>query len=293
MVRELNLDGHTVGEGHPVYMIAEVGINHNGDMQIAKRLIDAAFATGWHCVKFQKRNPELCVPESQRNVMRDTPWGRMTYMDYRQRVEFGAEEYGYIDDYCKRKPIAWTASAWDWDSMAFLIEDMDVPFLKIPSAKMTDHSLLRQAARSGKPVVMSTGMSTAAEIDDAVDVLSGIAGSNFALMHTNSAYPTPPEDVNLLAIRWLKERYGCVVGYSGHEYGLDPTTIAVALGARIIERHVTLDHGMWGTDQAASLEVHAMDMLHKRIRDAVVALGDGVKRVHETEVPIREKLRAA
>lgn len=292
MVAELNLDGHIVGDGHPVYMIAEIGINHNADMQIAKRLIDAAFATGWHCVKFQKRNPELCVPNAQRGVMRDTPWGRMTYMEYRKRIELTERNYEEIDLYCRMKPIAWTASAWDWDSMEFLLES-DVPFLKIPSAKLTDHDLIRQAARSGKPVVMSTGMSTAEEIDDAVNVLSAVSGSNFALMHTNSAYPTPPEDVNLLAIRWLKERYGCVVGYSGHEYGLDPTTIAVALGARIVERHVTLDHNMWGTDQAASLEVHAMDMLHKRIREAVVSLGDGHKRVHDVEVPVREKLRAA
>jgi N-acetylneuraminate synthase len=292
MVTELKLDGHIVGDGHPVYMIAEVGINHNGDMQVAKRLIDAAFATGWHCVKFQKRTPELCVPENQRNVMRETPWGRMTYMDYRKRVEFGRDGYNYIRKYCADKPIAWTASAWDHESMDF-IAGYDVPFVKIPSAMLTNHALLKHAAAIGRPVILSTGMSTTEEIDAAVNILTSRTCDRFALMHTNSAYPTPPEDVNLLAIRWLKERYGCVVGYSGHEYGLDPTTIAVALGARIIERHVTLDHDMWGTDQAASLEVHAMDMLHKRIKDAIIALGDGVKRVHETEIPIREKLRAA
>jgi len=283
----INLGGQQVGDGQPVFMIAEVGLNHNGDLQLAKRLIDAAFACGWHCVKFQKRTPELCVPESQKNVMRDTPWGRMTYLEYRHRVEFGNVEYAYIDRYCREKPILWTASPWDMESLDFLVS-MDVPFLKIPSAKLTDHDLLRAAVSAGKPIVLSTGMSTVREIDEAVEILDG---SEYALMHTNSTYPTPPEDINLRTIGFLKSRYNCVVGYSGHEYGLDPSATAVALGARIIERHITIDHNMWGSDQKASLEIHAMDMLHKRIRETLVSLGDGVKKVYESEVPIREKLR--
>lgn len=291
MVAKINLGGRTVGDGEPIYMIAEIGINHNGDLQIAKRLIDATFACGWHCAKFQKRTPEICVPEAQKGVMRDTPWGRMTYLDYRYRVEFGDAEYGYIDRYCREKPLSWTASAWDRDSLSFLLR-YDVPFLKIPSAKIVDRDLLRGAAWSGKPVILSTGMSTVPEIDSAVELLEFYASGRYALMHANSTYPAPPCDLNLKTIQFLKDRYGCVVGYSGHEYGLEPTAIAVAFGASIIERHVTVDHGMWGTDQAASLEVHAMDMLRKRIVETQASLGDGVKRVYPSELPIRDKLRS-
>lgn len=275
-----------------VYMIAEVGINHNGDMQVAKRLIDAAFACGWDCVKLQKRNPDECVPEKQKRVLKDTPWGRMTYLEYRKRVEFGREDYEYIDRYCGEKPISWSASVWDRDSLNFLL-GYDVPFVKIPSAKLTDDLLLSEAAMSGRMIILSTGMSTEREIDNAVGILDRYARGNYAIMHTNSTYPTPPEDTNLRCIQWLRDRYKCVVGYSGHEYGLDPTVTAVALGARIIERHVTVDHSMWGTDQAASLEIHAMDMLRKRIRDVALSLGDGQKRIYKTEMQVREKLRAA
>jgi len=279
-----------VGPGQPTYMIAEVGINHNADLQLTKRLIDAAFATGWDCVKFQKRNPDKCVPEAQKGVMKDTPWGRMTYLEYKHKIEFGQSEFNYIDYYCKNKPIDWTASVWDFDSLDF-VDEFDVPFLKLPSALLTRNDLLVAACHQDKPLVVSTGMSTIEEVDHAVGLLKFHNHSGFALMHTNSAYPSPPGDINLRAIQTLKERYGCVVGYSGHEYGLDPTVLSVAFGADIIERHITLDHNMWGTDQKASLEVHAMDMLHKRIQEAVVCLGDGIKRVAESEKPIREKLR--
>ena len=279
-----------IGNGEPVYLIAEIGINHNADLQITKRLIDAAFATGWDCVKFQKRNPDLCVPEAQKNVMRKTPWGEMTYLEYKHKMEFGHPEYKYIQYYCANKPIHWTASVWDLDSLDFILE-YDVPFVKIPSAKMVEHDLLLAIASAGKPVVMSTGMSTTDEIDESVFILDKYLPDNYALMHTNSAYPTPPGDINLRAIQTLKERYKVPVGYSGHEYGLDPSVLAVAYGADIIERHITLDHTMWGTDQKASLEVHAMDMLHKRIQEAAICLGDGIKRVAESEKPIREKLR--
>jgi N-acetylneuraminate synthase len=264
--------------------------NHNADMQIAKRLIDATFACGWDCVKFQKRNPEKCVPGSQRNVPKDTPWGRMTYLEYKKRMEFSETQYDYIDEYCREKPIAWTASVWDMDSLDFILK-YDVPFIKIPSAMLSSVNLVKAIADTGKTIIMSTGMSTIEEIDDSVSLLDVYAPNNYVLMHTNSTYPTPIQDLNLLAINTLKERYGCTIGYSGHEYGLEPSVIAVALGARVIERHVTLDHNMWGTDQAASLEVHAMDLLRKRITEATVCLGDGVKRVTEDEMKIRNKLR--
>ena len=529
----LDLGDTKVGEGQPVYMISEIGINHNSDLEITKRLIDAAFACGWNCVKFQKRNPYLCVPEDQKNKPKSTPWGDMTYLEYKHKMEFGRGEYNFIAGYCRFKPIMWTASVWDMDSVHFMGK-YNVPFLKIPSAKMTDDALLIAVAVQNRPMVVSTGMSTVEEIDHAVEVLEK-AGAKYALMHTNSSYPTPPKELNISAIPFLKERYGCVVGYcvdpqtkiltadlkwisaeeiklgaeiiafpesfglqnsycssvilgkeeylkeryyietkdgsvvcseghqwpvirynskkgqrercwvkaedlvigdsltfltepwetlsdyrsgyiaglldgeghiqkrrvgfcqnpgivfdeyvdfiknvmnittyhrsmpkckawsvdvngrrqslrllgmvrpkrllnnsrkiweglrtwhndsmspinkiekmdkgrvigiktstgtfiangflshnSGHEYGLDPTVMAVTLGADIIERHVTLDHTMWGTDQKASLEVHAMDMLRKRVNEARVSLGDGIKRVTESEIPIRKKLR--
>lgn len=273
-----------------VYMIAEVGINHNGDMQIAKRLIDATFACGWDCVKFQKRDPDKCVPESQKNKPKDTPWGQMTYLEYKKRMEFSEDQYSYIDQYCQEKPISWSASVWDGDSLNFVL-NYDVPFIKIPSAMLANVKLVESIAETGKLVIMSTGMSTIEEIDESVNILEKYVPGNFVLMHTNSTYPTPIKDLNLLAIKFLKDRYGCTVGYSGHEFGLEPSVIAAALGARVIERHITLDHTMWGTDQAASLEVHAMDLLRKRITEATICLGDGVKRVTEDEAKIREKLR--
>lgn len=288
--KKLNFCGHSVGDDEPVFMIAEIGLNHNGELRIAKKLIDAAFACDWHCVKFQKRTPEICVPDNQKSVIRDTPWGKMTYLEYRHRVEFGEKEYSYIDEYCREKPIFWTTSVWDLPSLQFILR-YDVPFIKIPSAKLVEKDLLRAAAKTGKPVILSTGMSTVEEIDTAVSVLDEFAPGNYVLMHTNSTYPTPPEEVNLLTIKYLKERYDCVIGYSGHEYDLEPSVIAVTLGARIIERHVTLAHNMWGSDQFASLEVHAMDLLHKRVKHVGVCLGDGVKRLTDNEIKIRKKLR--
>jgi len=286
----IKIQDHNVGDDNPVFMIAEIGINHNGSLDIAKKLIDAAFACDWHCVKFQKRTPDLCVPEDQKNILRDTPWGRITYLDYRYKVEFGHEEYSYIDRYCREKPVYWTASVWDMPSLEFMLT-YNVPFIKIPSAKLTDHELLKLASQSGKPVILSTGMSTIEEVDEAVEVLEKYSHGNYMLMHTNSAYPSPVEELNLRTINLLKGRYKCVVGYSGHEYGLEPSVIAVSLGAKIIERHITLDHNMWGSDHAASLEVHGMDMLHKRIKEIMNVLGDGVKRVTEAELKARKKLR--
>jgi len=270
------------------YFIGEVGINHNGDLQIVKKLIDAVFACSWNCVKFQKRNPDICVPEKQKRVIRETPWGKMSYLEYKHKLEFGKEEYDYIDKYCKEKPISWTASVWDIDSLNF-IEQYDVPFIKIPSAKVTDLELIREVALTELPVILSTGMSTLEEIDKAVDILTK-SSSDFMLMHTNSSYPTKIGELNLNCIRTLRERYNCEVGYSGHEYSLEPPLFAVALGAMVIERHITLDHTMWGTDQSSSVEPMGMDMLYKRIRNIKQILGDGIKRITENELMVRKKL---
>lgn len=288
--KEIMIGGHRIADNAPVFMIAEIGINHNGDIMIAKRLMDAAFGCNWHCVKFQKRTPELAVPNKQKSVMRDTPWGRMTYLEYKKKIEFGNKEYDYIDRFCREKPILWSASAWDLPSLEFILS-YDVPFVKIPSAKLTDKKLLLAAGKSGKPILLSTGMSTIKEIDGAVSLIEKASNGNYVLMHTNSTYPTPNEDLNLNTIKLLKKRYGCIVGYSGHEYDLEPTAIAVSLGARIVERHVTLDHKMWGSDHFASLEVHAMDLLYKRIKGIDAMMGDGVKRVTKGELEVRKKLR--
>ncbi|OGZ18359.1 MAG: hypothetical protein A2V72_01135 [Candidatus Nealsonbacteria bacterium RBG_13_37_56] len=271
------------------YFIAEVGINHNGDLQIAKKLIDATFACQWDCVKFQKREPDLCVPEHQKNVEKETPWGKMIYLEYKKRIEFGKKEYDYIENYCKEKPIDWTASVWDLPSLKFLLQ-YDVPFIKIPSAKLTDRELLIGACMSGKPLLVSTGMSTTEEIDKAVDILEKYA-SQYALMHCNSAYPAPTEELNVNCVQTLKKKYNCPIGYSGHEDNLEPSVYAAVLGAKIIERHITLDHNMWGTDHASSLEVVAMDMLKKRIKNVNKILGSGEKIVTEKEKEVRQKLR--
>lgn len=280
----------SVGKNYPLFLVAEIGINHNGSIDIAKKLIDAAFACNWQCVKFQKRTPELCVPNHQKKLILCTPWGEMTYLDYRYKVEFESEEYSYIDKYCKEKPILWSASVWDKPSIDFLL-GFNVPFIKIPSAKITEKEIVKVAAKSGKPVFLSTGMSTLEEIDNAVNLLEKHSNGNYIVMHTNSLYPTPIEELNLNVIPFLKERYDCIIGYSGHEYDLEPSVIAAVLGVKVIERHITLDHNMWGSDHSASLEVHAMNMLYKRLKDVDVILGDGIKRVTNGENEMRKKLR--
>jgi len=271
------------------YFISEVGINHNGDLQIAKKLIDAVFACQWDCVKFQKRDPDICVPENQKNLPKKTPWGTMTYLEYKKRMEFGKKEYDYINSYCRQKPIDWTASVWDLPSLEFIAQ-YDVPFIKIPSAKLTEKELLIEACKTKKPLVVSTGMSTIEEIDRVVEILEKYA-SQYALMHCNSSYPAPLKELNLRCIELFKERYKCPVGYSGHEYNLEPTVYAAVLGATIIERHITLDHNLWGTDQPSSLEVHAMDLLKKRIDDVNIALGEKKKTITRSEIEVKKKLR--
>ncbi len=273
----------------PTYIIAEIGINHNGSLETAKKLIDIAAIAGCDAVKFQKRNPDVCVPEHQKSVMRDTPWGQMTYLDYKYKVEFEKREYDIIDEYCKEKNIAWSASPWDLDSLKFLM-GYDIPFIKIPSAMITNEELMRASAATGKKIIFSTGMSTMEEIDQAVEWMNE-ENTPFSLLHCNSTYPAPLEDLNLSCISVLKDRYQCEVGYSGHEFRLGTTVAAVYLGATILERHITLDRTMWGSDHLASVEPQGLIKLVRGVRELESAYGDGRKRVTEGELPIRKKLR--
>jgi N-acetylneuraminate synthase len=287
-MKTIQIGDTIIGEGYPIYFIAEIGINHNGDMQIAKKLLDATFITGWNCAKFQKRTPSICVPEHQKNVMLNTPWGEMTYLDYRYRVEFGKEQYDYINNYCLEKPLSWTASVWDIKSLDFIL-NYNIPFIKIPSAKITDNVILSECAKSGKPVFFSSGMSTLEEVDNAVNIVDKYT-KEYVLFHTNSSYPAKHEELNLKFIETLKKRYNCIIGYSGHEYDLEPSVIATILGARVIERHITIDHSLWGSDHAASLEVDGMFKLYNRIIDILPTLGDGRKIITESELEVRKKL---
>lgn len=271
------------------YIIAEIGINHNGSLDIAKKLIDVAHVAGCDAVKFQKRNPDVCVPEHQKGVMRDTPWGSMTYLDYKYKVEFEKEQYDQIDAYCKDKRINWSASPWDLDSLEFL-EQYDLPFIKMPSAMMTNEKLMRSAAQTGKKIIFSSGMSTLEETDKAVQWMKE-EKANFAILHCNSAYPAPLEDLNLSCIKTLKDRYDCEVGYSGHEFRLGTTVAAIYLGATILERHITLDRTMWGSDHLSSVEPQGLIKLVSGVRELELAHGDGVKRVTDGELPSRKKLR--
>jgi len=271
------------------YIIAEIGINHNGCLETSKKLIDVAAVSGCDAVKFQKRNPDVCVPEHQKGVTKNTPWGSMTYLEYKHRMEFGKEEYDEIDAYCKTRNIAWSASPWDIDSLKFLM-DYDIPFIKVPSAMITNRELMEAISKMGKKVIFSVGMSNIEEIDVAVQQMRD-AGAVFSLLHCNSTYPAPISELNLSCIRTLKERYNCEVGYSGHEFRLGTSVAAIYLGATIIERHITLDRTMWGTDQLSSVEPQGLIKLVKGIRELELAYGDGVKRVTESELGPRKKLR--
>jgi len=277
-----------VGGDNPAYVVAEIGINHNGSLEIAKKLIDGAALAGCDAVKFQKRTPELCVPKDQWDIMRDTPWGRMSYIDYRHKVEFDQAGFAEIDRYCKERKIQWFASCWDEAAVDFM-ERFDPPCYKAASASLTDHALLRTMKRTGRPLMMSTGMSTMDEIDRAV---AAAGTDNLLIAHSTSSYPCPVEALNLRMITTLKERFpACPIGYSGHEVGLAPTWAAVAMGATFVERHITIDRAMWGTDQAASVEIVGLVRLVSNIRDVQRSMGDGVKRLHEGELASRKKLR--
>jgi N-acetylneuraminate synthase len=277
-----------IGDGEPVYVIAEIGINHNGDLDVARKLIDGAVFAGADAVKFQKRTPEICTPRDQWEKMRDTPWGRMTYIDYRHKVEFGHDEYAAIDAYCRDKGIHWFASCWDEPSVDF-IEQFDPPVYKAAAASLTDLDLLAAMKATGKALIISTGMSTMDEIHAAVDHLGT---DRLAIAHSTSAYPCETAELNLRMIPTLKTLWPeSPIGYSGHEVGLSPTWAAVALGATFVERHVTVDRAMWGSDQAASVEVMGLHNLVRNIRDIEGSLGDGVKRVYDSELAPMEKLR--
>ena len=288
--KSIKLGNFTVTENSSPYMIAEIGINHNGDMQIAKRLLDAAYACEWDCAKFQKRTPELAVPEAQKQVPRETPWGTMPYIEYKKRVEFEKAEYDEIDSYCRQKPMDWSASPWDIPSLEFLLQ-YDIPFIKIPSAMNTNEEMIKKACESGKPVIISEGMSELDEMDKTVSWLEKYSNGDYIICHTNSTYPSPNKELNLRLIPEMKKRYDCLVGYSGHEANLEPSVIAAVLGACVIERHVTLSHEMWGSDQKASLEVQAMSLLKKRITSSLETLGTGEKKLYESEMKKRKELR--
>lgn len=286
-MKTVALGNQSVGAKQPIFIVAEIGINHNGNLEVAKRLIDAAKAAGCNGVKFQKRTPKLCVPPNQKKKMRETPWGYISYLEYRKKIEFGLKEYQEIDRYCKRCGIAWFASCWDKPSIDFMEQFNPVCF-KVPSAMLTDANLLAHFRKTARPIILSTGMSTMEQIKSAVNLLGT---DDLILNHCTSTYPCPPEELNLNMIRTLMQTFDCPIGYSGHEVGLPTTVAAVALGARYIERHITLDRAMWGSDQAASVEPSGFLRLIKYIRVVEAALGDGVKKVYDSERPVMQKLR--
>lgn len=287
MTREVKIGKRWVGDGHPAYIIAEAGINHNGDIENAKQLIRAAKHAGVDAVKFQKRTPELCVPPEQRNQMRETPWGYITYMEYRQKTEFGKAEYDEIKRFCREIEIDWFVSVWDEEAVNFM-EQYNPLCYKIPSASLTDHKLLQHLRKTGRPLILSTGMSTMEQIKTAVEL---IGQENLVLTHATSTYPCDPHELNLRMIETLRKTFSCPIGYSGHEVGLVTSAVAVGLGACMVERHITLDRAMWGSDQAASVEPGGFEKLVKYIRVTEQSVGDGVKKVYDSELPSMKKLR--
>lgn len=301
-----------VGDGHPVFITAEIGINHNGNMALAKRLIDVAKEAGCQAVKFQKRTVPIVYSQEELSRGRETPpdiavlamrkgvlgqdavarlvssnFENTTNGDLKWALELTKDEYNEIDGYCKEKGILWFASPWDEESVDFL-EQFDPPAYKIASASLTDDGLLRYIRAKNRPVILSTGMSTSEEVDHAVEILGK---DNLVLLHCVSTYPAELEELNLSAIKTLKDRYQIPVGYSGHEKGVYSTIPAVALGACMVERHITLDRTMWGSDQAASIEPKGLNILVRAIRNYEKSRGDGVKRVMPTEVSVMKKLR--
>lgn len=287
MTKAVQIGNTWVGEGYPVYIVGEIGINHNGDIEIAKRLILEAHHAGLNAVKFQKRTPEICVPKEQQSLMRDTPWGYISYLDYRYKVEFNEAQYREIDQLCKSIGISWFVSVWDEPSVDFM-EQFSPSCYKVPSASLTDLPLLRKLRSTGRPLVLSTGMSTFDQIKYAI---SQIGTENLLITHATSAYPCDPEELNLRMVQTLRQEFDCPIGYSGHEVGLVPSAVAVALGACLVERHITLDRAMWGSDQAASVEPQGMEKLVKYIRVTEKSLGDGIKKVYDSEKSSLQKLR--
>jgi N-acetylneuraminate synthase len=285
-MQSVRIGEREVGPEHPTFVVAEIGINHNGNLKTAMQLIDAALAAGCDAVKFQKRSVEVVYSAEELARPRESPFGG-TNGDLKRGLEFGAEQYTEIDRYCASKRIIWFASCWD-EASVDLIEQFKPPCYKIASASLTDDNLLRHHRRVERPLIMSTGMSTLEQIDHSVKV---VGKRDLILLHTTSTYPSDVTELNLRAILRLGERYGIPVGYSGHEVGLYTTLAAVVLGACVVERHITLDRAMWGSDHAASVEPQGFARLIKDIRAAEAALGDGVKKVYGSEIPIMQKLR--
>jgi len=287
-VSKVNAGGRYIGGNEPTFVIAEIGINHNGSLTIAKQLINAAAKAGCDAVKFQKRTPELCVPPEIWHSIRETPWGSMSYIDYRNKMEFWAEDFAQIDTYCVQQGIRWFASCWDECSVSF-IQQFDAVMYKAPSSLLTNISLLQTMKETGKPLMISTGMSTMEQIEHAVDV---VGEDGLLIAHSTSIYPCSDSQLNLNMIPVLQRKFPrAVVGYSGHETGLPTTVAAVAVGAAFIERHITLDRAMWGSDQAASVEPHGLEILVRHIRSVEQARGDGIKQVYPEEMVAMKKLR--
>jgi len=287
MTSTIKIGKTEIGPSLPIYIVGEIGINHNGDIDVVKKLVDVAAETGLNAVKFQKRTPELCVPRDQWDIERDTPWGVMKYIDYRYKVEFDESEYSEISDYCDSKGIDWFASPWDEEAVDFL-DKFDTPCYKIASASVTDMILLEKVHSTGRPVIMSSGMSTMDEIRAGVDALGR---DNLLICHSTSAYPCEPSELNLRMIDTLSKEFDVPIGYSGHETGLSTTLAATVLGACLVERHITLDRAMWGSDQSASIEPQGVAKLVRDIRVVESALGDGVKKVYDSELGVMQKLR--
>ncbi len=286
MSKTVQIGNFLVGDGQPCFIVAEIGINHNGDVEIAKKLIDAAVETGCNAVKFQKRTVDVVYTAAELAKPRENPFGA-TNGDLKYGLEFDYEDYAEIDAHCREKGMMWYVSCWDEGAVDFT-EQFATPAYKIASASLTDSNLLRHHRKFGRPMIISTGMSTLEQVDHAVEVLGK---QDLIILHTTSTYPSKLEELNLNVMNTLKARYDVPVGYSGHEVGLAPSVAAAALGACMIERHITLDRAMWGSDQSASVEPQGFERMIKDIRAIEVALGDGVKRVYESEVPIAAKLR--
>lgn len=286
MIKCVNIADRIIGDGQPCFIIAEIGINHNGSLALAKKMIDIASTTGCDAVKFQKRTIDVVYSKEELAKERKSVFGN-TNGDLKRGLEFDYEQYKEIDKYCREKGILWFASCWDEQSVDF-IEQFNPPCYKIASASLTDDNLLKYTRSKGKPILLSTGMSSMKEVRHAVDILGK---EDLVIYHCTSTYPSNAEETNLLAIETLKKEFGCPVGYSGHERGVTPSVLAVALGACSVERHITVDRTNWGSDQAASLEIAGLSHLVRDIRQVPDLLGDGLKVVYPREIPIIEKLR--
>jgi N-acetylneuraminate synthase len=286
MSHAVRIGKHTIGDGHPCFIVAEIGINHNGNVEIAKKLIDTAALGGCDAVKFQKRTVEVVYTSDELAKPRENPFGP-TNGDLKRGLEFGNDQYAEVHRYCAEKDILWYSSCWDEASVDFM-EQFNPPCYKIASASLTDDALLRHHRRYGRPIILSTGMSTLEQVDHAVDVLGT---TDLILLHCTSTYPSSVEELNLRGIQTLRDRYDVPIGYSGHEVGLATSVAAAALGACMIERHITLDRAMWGSDQAASIEPQGIWRLVKDVRAIERAMGNGKKCLWPSEVPVMNKLR--